>query len=790
MNRKSAVRRGSVLFHLEHLEGRLAPAVVVQNYPGAPYNNPYGTKCPGVYQGVAPYTTPGGSQMEVVLDGLTPSNPSANFIATLKAKFGAPWVFTYANASPANLSLTVKSYAALANSAATVRGQAGGMVGANLDVACNYRPMLAAGQFVDWIQVVTTNDPANNIVTPAVSYVDFDDNNPNLPTYGRGYDQRGFMDVSARSNISDPITWQGEVYLAELTGANAITIYPDGITWGWSVQGRSDFLNTPQLTLTSSTNPAKVIVGKTNLTATFTLPTTCVNSPTGQVTFVDDTTKEVLGRAPITSDDSVTFKATLPNISFATDGNHTITATYDGDEFWYGTTASTVQQVTKLGAALNLNSSVNPLVAGQAVTFTAIVSANDSGAPTPTGTVDFYDGQTYLGTGTLNASGVASLATSSLSTGSHDITADYSGDDVFDPVVGSMTQEVDDSSQTTGGTIGDTVWLDLNGDGVQNTGEPGVGGVVVNLLDALGNTVASTTTDQDGQSQFNGVQPGTYSLEFIAPPGYQFPAQGGNLISGGGSTSYFTNQFNLAAGQAINLGAGLQTINGSGSSGTTVGGYAWLDSNGDNTQESGEAGMTNVPVTLFDAQGTVVSTTTTDTNGYYQFTGLQPGNYSVQFVPPDGYDTPFLVDETSSFTVLSSMATESVGAAMQPSSTSPAGGSGPINVSGSVWLDLNGSGIEQRNDPGIDDVTVRLLDQNGAVVAMAITQGGSYSFAGLLPGTYSIQFILPPGYQFTAEGQGTDPTLASDVDPSTGFSAPFTLTLDQSSIRINAGAVS
>jgi hypothetical protein len=67
----------------------------------------------------------------------------------------------------------------------------------------------------------------------------------------------------------------------------------------------------------------------------------------------------------------------------------------------------------------------------QAVTFTATVHAA-SGTATPTGTVAFKDGGTSLGTPvTLNGSGVASFTTSTLSSGSHTITAVYSGDSNF-----------------------------------------------------------------------------------------------------------------------------------------------------------------------------------------------------------------------------------------------------------------------------------------------------------------------------------------------------------------------
>jgi hypothetical protein len=73
-----------------------------------------------------------------------------------------------------------------------------------------------------------------------------------------------------------------------------------------------------------------------------------------------------------------------------------------------------------------LSASASTVAAGQNVTLTATVAAS-SGSGTPTGTVTFLDGMTSLGTGTLNASGVATFSTASLAVGVHLLTASYGG---------------------------------------------------------------------------------------------------------------------------------------------------------------------------------------------------------------------------------------------------------------------------------------------------------------------------------------------------------------------------
>lgn len=73
-----------------------------------------------------------------------------------------------------------------------------------------------------------------------------------------------------------------------------------------------------------------------------------------------------------------------------------------------------------------LSSSANPSFAGHSVTFTAGVTS--TGIIAPTGLVTFKDGANVLGTGFLDGLGVATFSTSSLSIGSHSITAEYGGD--------------------------------------------------------------------------------------------------------------------------------------------------------------------------------------------------------------------------------------------------------------------------------------------------------------------------------------------------------------------------
>jgi hypothetical protein len=113
-------------------------------------------------------------------------------------------------------------------------------------------------------------------------------------------------------------------------------------------------------------------------------------------------------------------------------GSHTMTVNYNGDTDFAVNTSNTVTQVVnRAPTATALESSGTPSAFGDYVTFTATVTASAPGADTPTGVVTFLDGNTVLGTGTLDENGQATFTTSDLEVGNHSITAVYGADDSF-----------------------------------------------------------------------------------------------------------------------------------------------------------------------------------------------------------------------------------------------------------------------------------------------------------------------------------------------------------------------
>ena len=137
---------------------------------------------------------------------------------------------------------------------------------------------------------------------------------------------------------------------------------------------------------------------------------------TGKVTF-DNGTK-LLGTATLSGGVAVITTSTLPA------GTLTITASYEGDTTHLRSKSSALTQVVDQATSTTVVvSSLNPSTTGKLVKFTATVA---SPTTTPTGTVTFMDGSTVLGTETL-ARGKASYSTSTLSAGTHNVTAVYEG---------------------------------------------------------------------------------------------------------------------------------------------------------------------------------------------------------------------------------------------------------------------------------------------------------------------------------------------------------------------------
>ncbi|MEO1370152.1 MAG: SdrD B-like domain-containing protein, partial [Acidobacteriota bacterium] len=107
--------------------------------------------------------------------------------------------------------------------------------------------------------------------------------------------------------------------------------------------------------------------------------------------------------------------------------------------------------------------------------------------------------------------------------------SDDSVDSDVEPSTGQTAEfsALEDGVQDAGlaNGVGDRVWLDSDADGLQDGGEPGLGGVTVELFELGGALLSSTASDADGRYAFADLVPGDYYVVFTAPEGFELTSQ-------------------------------------------------------------------------------------------------------------------------------------------------------------------------------------------------------------------------------------------------------------------------
>ncbi|WP_149538045.1 SdrD B-like domain-containing protein [Siccirubricoccus phaeus] len=383
--------------------------------------------------------------------------------------------------------------------------------------------------------------------------------------------------------------------------------------------------------------------------------------------------------------------------------------------------------------------------------------------------------------------------------------ANQGGDDAADSdAVGGTTQQVTLAAGENNPTLdagfyklaglGDVVFADANADGIQDAGEAGIAGVTVELLDAQGQVAANTATAADGSYSFTGLPPGTYSVRFVTPAGYEAsPAnQGGNDAKDSDAVEGVTQQVTLTSGEYNStLDAGFfkpapvsQPV--------SLGDVVFEDRDADGIQDAGEKGIGGVTVELLDAAGAVIATTTTAADGSYLFEDKAPGTYSVHFVAPEGYVATAAnrgADDAKDSDAVDGTTQQVTLTSGQTDLTLDAGFYKLAALGDKVWFDGNRNGIQDGGEAGFGNVTVQLLDAGGSVIRTTVTDGnGNYGFTGLVPGTYSVKFVAPNGYSLTGANRGGDDGRDSDA-ASNGATQQVTLSSGEMNNSLDAGLV-
>lgn len=312
--------------------------------------------------------------------------------------------------------------------------------------------------------------------------------------------------------------------------------------------------------------------------------------------------------------------------------------------------------------------------------------------------------------------------------------------------------------------IGDRVWQDNDGDGEQESGEPGVAGVTVYLCTSApctsSNDIASDVTDGNGLYEFTGLTARTGASVYVVavdittlPVGFTQtgdPDRTSNCAAGGSPACDNSTTLNLNLGQIDrSRDFGYQPT-------AFIGDTVWIDTNANGVRDPGEAGIGAITVRLCADAGcvTVIATTATDADGYYTFGNVSNGTYFVRVDTADPqfpagltntYDPDGTTNSTSQVIVSGNQVTSVGGTACTNCSLNVDFGYryvGSNTVSGTIFFDAqNNGGIYNPGggDTPFANVTVYLRNSVGLIIATTTTDAaGFYSFTTLPNGTYTV----------------------------------------------------
>ncbi|GAA6623223.1 SdrD B-like domain-containing protein [Scytonema sp. NUACC26] len=299
--------------------------------------------------------------------------------------------------------------------------------------------------------------------------------------------------------------------------------------------------------------------------------------------------------------------------------------------------------------------------------------------------------------------------------------------------------------QGAGGTIGDTVFTDTNGNNVQDPGEPGLPNITLVLTGAgpdgqIGtpdDTSQTTTTNNNGNYSFTNLPPGTYRVTVNNPP------------AGFNPTLTQPNLVNLTAGQTINtVDFGFTQL-----AQGTIGDTVYTDTNANGVQDPGEPGISDRNISVvgagsdgqFGTPDDINRTATTDTNGRYSIPNLPPGNYRVTVTnPPAGFNPTQTPPTTITVGASQNFDTADFGFTQQALGS----------IGDTVYTDTNSNNTQDSGEPGLGGRTVTLTGagpdgQFGTPDDISRTtttdSNGRYNFPNLTAGNYRVVVSNPPG---------------------------------------------
>ena len=242
--------------------------------------------------------------------------------------------------------------------------------------------------------------------------------------------------------------------------------------------------------------------------------------------------------------------------------------------------------------------------------------------------------------------------------------------------------------------------------------------------------------DSDGDGICNDDDCAPFDINFPQPVGTACNDNNGNTIN-----DVIQNDGCTCQGEEVNPGS--------------IGDKVFNDLDQDGIQDANEPGVSGVTVQLKNCSNTVLTTTTTNGNGQYNFGNLDQGCYRIGIVLPNGFSvSPQNVGNDANDSDISPTSLMTGNINLDQGENDPTNDAGIIrdpeprgSIGNQVWNDLDNDGIKDANEPGLNGVEVKLINANGVVIATTTTSNeGNYNFDNLETGSYQIMFGTPTGF--------------------------------------------
>ena len=357
-----------------------------------------------------------------------------------------------------------------------------------------------------------------------------------------------------------------------------------------------------------------------------------------------------------------------------------------------------------------------------------------------------------------------------------------SGDDGSMGVSDYFTLEAKDSvsmgiGMVRTGELTGKAWFDENYNGKWDQDEPGLTEAAITLYSPSMGFSRSTQADSRGIYAFQGLQPGEYQLEFTLPEGMIFTYPGVSLLSSTSSTASMS--VNVQVDVTTDLGA----VGAMPAAGLTLSLYA--DENQNGVWDEGEAPLPGAEVAALQ-DGKKVENAVTDENGAAVLNALRGGETELEVSLPEGW--LFSPSADALFAVSGAQSAAHAAVTLdgtQPSALHEAAVIPAASISGKLFESADNSGLFQENSALLSGYTVQAVDALGAVAAQAVTdERGAYFLYPLLPGDYTVQFLLDEAYVASPFGQ--DNHIQSQT-PEYGETEVLSLAVGQQITQVNGG---